>query len=146
MGPLDPLRWLLGGAERAEAEAARHSPVGETRELEAKLGEACVAAHRAAESLEQHVEVIAGLADSLVPLTDSVTRLTDQLNQLMHITAPLAAVERDASRFEHLFGRRRRGQTAPGASPAGQTQDSAGQAEDSAGQTEHPSEPARPQA
>ena len=130
MGPLDPLRWLLGGAERVEADAVRHSPMGETRELEAKLGEAVAAAHRAAESLERHVEVIAGLADSLAPLTDSVTRLTDQINELMHITAPLAAVERDVSRFEHLFGRRRRAQTAVAATPVGDTQE--------------PADPARP--
>ncbi len=123
MGLLDlvtgPLRSLLGEAERAEHEAVSHMPLAETRELEAKLAEAVHATHRAAESLEQHVKVLATLADSLAPLTDSVTRLTDQIGELMRITAPLAAVERDVSRFEHLFGRRRRGEPqAPSEPPA----------------------------
>jgi ABC-type transporter Mla subunit MlaD len=124
MGLLDmltgPARALLGGVERAETDAMRHSPLGETRELEAKLGEAVKAAHRAAESLERHVVVIEGLADSLGPLAQAVTRLTDQINELLRVTAPLAAVERDVSRFEHLFGRRRRGAGAtPQVEPSG---------------------------
>jgi ABC-type transporter Mla subunit MlaD len=97
-----PLRALLGEAEH---DVVTHSPLGETRNLEARLEEAVAAAHRAAESLERHVEVIDALAGSLPPLTESVTRLTDQLNQVLKITAPLAAAERDVSQLEGLLHR-----------------------------------------
>jgi hypothetical protein len=112
MAPLDfltaPLRSLLGVAERAETEVARRSPLNETRELEQKLGEAVAAVHHAADSLERHIAVLETLADSLPPLTQSVTRLTDQLSPLLKIAAPLGEAEREVSRVEHLFGRRRR--------------------------------------
>jgi ABC-type transporter Mla subunit MlaD len=121
MGPLDlltgPLRSLLGEAEHVEQDAVHRSPLGETRELEAKLADAVSATHRAAESLEQHVKVIGALADSLAPLTESVTRLSDQIGELLRVTAPLAAAERGVSRFEHLFGRRHRAETQAPAQP-----------------------------
>jgi hypothetical protein len=112
MAPLDfltaPLRSLLGVAEQAESDVVRHSPVHETHELEQKLGEAVAAVHRSADSLDRHIAVLETLADSLAPLTESVTRLTDQLQPLLRIASPLGAAEREASRVEHLFGRRHR--------------------------------------
>jgi hypothetical protein len=54
------------------------------------------------------VTVLEGLTDALPALTDSVTRLTDQLGQVLKVTAPLAVAEREISRMEQLFGRRRR--------------------------------------
>jgi phage shock protein A len=97
-----PLRSLLGVAEATEAGIERHAP---TAQLEARLDDAVAAVHRAADSMERHVAVVESLADSL-PLTQSVTRLTDQLTELMKITAPVAAAEREVSRIERLFGRR----------------------------------------
>ena len=121
MGPFDlvtaPLRSLLRAAEGAEAEAVQHSPLAGTHELEEHLREAARAAHRAAESLEQHVAVVETLAQSLPPLTESVTRLTDQLNHVLRVTAPIAAAERDVSRMEHLFRRRQRPGEGPGPEP-----------------------------
>jgi hypothetical protein len=112
VGPLDlltrPLRSLLGGAEQVESDVVRHSPLAETRELEVKLAESVAALHRAADSMERHVAVVETLASSLPPLTESVTRLTDQLGELLSLTAPLAAAEREVSRIERLFGGRRR--------------------------------------
>jgi hypothetical protein len=64
--------------------------------------------HRACDSLERHVTVVEGLTDSLPALTESVTRLTDQLSVLLAVTAPVAATERELSRVEQIFGRRRR--------------------------------------
>jgi hypothetical protein len=126
MDPLDlltgPLRSLLGSVGRAENEVAEHSPLGETRELEAQLREAVAAVHRAAESLEAHVEAVEALGTALPPLTESVTRLTDQIAVLLTITAPLAEAERDVSRIEHLFGRRHGAESAAPAPPAGETE------------------------
>jgi ABC-type transporter Mla subunit MlaD len=118
MAPLDflaaPLRSLLGLAQEAEADVARHSPLHETAELEEKLQQTVGAIHRSADSLEQHIAVLERLADSLAPLTESVTRLTDQLAPLLEIARPLGEAERDlvraereASRVGHLFGRHR---------------------------------------
>ena len=108
MGPLDlltrPLRALLGEAEH---EAAAHSPLAHTHEIEEHLGEAIKAMHRAAESVERHVQVIESLGDTLPPLTQSVTQLTDQIGHLLRVTAPLAAAERDVSKVEGMFHRRR---------------------------------------
>lgn len=118
MGPLDlftgPLRSLLGVAERAEEDVQQHVPASS---LEARLEEAVAAVHRTAESLERHamaVEslerhavVVESLADSLPPLTESVTELTGHLDRLMKFAAPVAAAERELSRMERLFGRKR---------------------------------------
>ena len=97
------VRSVLGAPEHVEADLARAVRVGE---LEAKLEEAVAAMHRASESLERHVEVLGALSDSLPPLTASVTRLTDELGRAMDVTAPLAAAEREASRFDRLLRRR----------------------------------------
>jgi hypothetical protein len=117
MAPLDflasPLRSLLGVAEHAESDVSSHAPMHETRELERQLSEAVAAVHRSSDSLERHVAVLETLADSLAPLTESVTRLTDQLSPLLKIAAPLGSAEREVSRVEHFFGRRRRSPQAP---------------------------------
>ena len=111
MGLLDivtgPLRSVLGAAGRAETEVERRSPMYQTREVEERLEDAVSAVHRAADSMERHVVVVDNLASSLPPLTESVTRLTDQISDLLRITAPLAAAERDVSRVERLLHRRR---------------------------------------
>lgn len=126
MGLLDPLagpvRALLGSAGRAEHEVAEHSPLGETRELEAQLRAAVAAVHRAAESLEAHVEVVEALGTALPALTESVTRLTDQIAVLLTVTAPLAQAERDVSRIEHLFRRRHGADPAGPAPPVGEAE------------------------
>jgi chromosome segregation ATPase len=105
--PLDVLRSVLGASERAESDVAHAVPLRETHELEAKLAEAVAAVTRACESLERHAEVLGTLSDALPALTDSVTHLTDELARLLTVTAPLAAAEREASRFQHLLRRRR---------------------------------------
>jgi hypothetical protein len=111
MAPFDfltaPLRSLLGVTESAEAEVERRNPLRETRELEDRLAEAVVAVHRSADSLERQIAVLETLADALPALTESVTRLTDQLTPLLKVAEPLGAAEREASRVEHFFGRRR---------------------------------------
>jgi hypothetical protein len=111
MGAFDlvtgPVRWVLGTSEQAEAEVVQHSPIVETRALERELHDAIEAMHRACDSLERHVTVVEGLTDSLPALTESVTRLTDQLGVLLSVTAPMAGAEREFSRIERLFGRRR---------------------------------------
>jgi hypothetical protein len=111
MGVLDivtgPLRWALGASEQAEREVARHSPVVETAALERELRDAIEAMHRACDSLERHVTVVEGLTDSLPALTQSVTRLTDQLGVLLAAMAPVTAAEKELSRMERFFGRRR---------------------------------------
>ena len=118
--PLDAIgstvRSVLGASERVESDAVRAAPLGDARELAAKLDQAVASVERACESLERHAEVLGVLSerlppltDSLPPLTESVTRLTDQLGRVMEVTAPLAAAEREASRLDRLL--RRRGQT-----------------------------------
>jgi hypothetical protein len=117
MGAFDlftgPLRSLFGAAERAESDVERHTPTREVARIEAKLEEAVAALHTAADSVERHAAVIEALADSLPPLTESVTHLTNQLQDVIRITAPLAATERELSRMERLFGRRRRSSAPP---------------------------------
>jgi len=97
------LRHAIGAAEHVESDVESHTPAS----IESKLDELIAAMHRASDSAERHVEVVEGLAQSLVPLTDSVTKLTDQINLLLTVTAPLAAAERDVSRAEGLFRRHR---------------------------------------
>jgi hypothetical protein len=109
------IRSALGAAEQ---EVVRHSPLRETEALNDQLREAVGAVHRAADSLERHVEVVESLAVSLTPLTESVTRLTEQIGALLTITAPMAAAERDVSRLPRMFGRRR--QTEPAQAEAGE--------------------------
>jgi cell shape-determining protein MreC len=111
LGPLDflvgPLRSLVRVAGQAEREMEHHSPITETRHLEARLEEAVAAVHRAADSMERHVAVVGSLTSSLPALTESVRHLSAQLNELMDLAAPLESAERDVSRLRRLFGRRR---------------------------------------
>lgn len=117
MGAFDflasPLRSLLGGAEHAETEVEQRSPMAQTRELEHRLDDAVLAMHRAADSMNSHVEVVDALANALPPLTESVHRLSDQLVQVLQMTTPLASAERDMSRVEHLFGHRQHEEAPP---------------------------------
>jgi len=110
LGPLDlltaPLRAVLGATEHAEREVVRTSPLFQTRELERELDHAVASIHRAADSMERHVEVLDTLATSLPALTESVNALVGELNGLLRVLAPVATAERDVSRFGHLFGRR----------------------------------------
>jgi len=108
MGPLDlftaPLRSLLGVTEDVERDA--NSLLSQTDELEHQLQEAVTSIHRAAASMEHHVEVVETLAASVPALTDSVNALVKELNGLLAVLAPVAAAEREVSGLGHLFGRR----------------------------------------
>lgn len=108
MGPLDfltaPLRSLLGSTEDMERDA--HTMLSESGELEHQLEEAVASIHRTAESMDRHVAVVETLASSVPALTDSVNALVNELHGLLEALAPVAAVERDASRLGHLFGKR----------------------------------------
>ncbi len=108
-GPLDlftaPLRSLLGVAEQ---DAVRRSPLHEAAELQDRWEEAVSELHRAADSMERHVAVVETLAQSVPALTDSVNALVRELNGLLTVVAPIAGAEREVSRVEHLFGRRKR--------------------------------------
>ncbi len=110
MGPLDlltaPLRAVLGATEHAEREVIRESPLHQTRELERELDHAVASIHRAADSMERHVEVLDTLAAALPALAESVNALVHELNGLLTVLAPVATAERDVSRLSHLFGRR----------------------------------------
>jgi hypothetical protein len=108
-----PLRSLLGLSEQAEREVVQHSPLHETRELEAKLAEAVAAVHRSCDSMERHIAVLETLADSLAPLTASVTRLTDELAPLVQLAAPIGQAGREVGRVEHFFSRHRHHEEAP---------------------------------
>jgi ABC-type transporter Mla subunit MlaD len=95
---------LLAGPVRS---LLRGSPLHEADEVEQELHDAVEAIHRAAESMERHVEVVDSLASSVPALTDSVNALVNELNGLLGVLAPLAAAEREVTRVERLFGRRR---------------------------------------
>jgi ABC-type transporter Mla subunit MlaD len=75
--------------------------------MQQELQEAVTAIHRAADSMERHVEVVETLATSVPALTDSVNALVKELNGLLAVVAPVAGAERDVSRVEHFFHRRR---------------------------------------
>jgi|SRR5579884_651081 len=102
--PLAPLRAALRTAER---DIERTVPVHDIERIQRHVLETAEAIRRATESIESHVAVIETLATSIAPLTESVNRLTAQLAEINTVLKPVAAVERDVSRLEHLFGRRR---------------------------------------
>jgi hypothetical protein len=105
-----PIRSALGFAEH---EAAR--PVAGA---EHEIAQASSAAHRVADSIEHHIEVVEGLAASIGPLTESVSRLTETMAELVTLLAPMGAAEREVEHVERLFGfRRRRRPPAPPAPP-----------------------------
>jgi hypothetical protein len=101
---LAPLRAVLGGAER---ETEHLLPVRDIEEIQARVLSTAESIRRATESIESHIQVVEVLASSIPPLTEAVERLTVQLSELNGVLAPMAGVERDVSRLEHLFGRRR---------------------------------------
>ncbi len=101
-----PIRSALGFAEH---EAARPI-VGAERDI----AEASSAAHRVADSIEQHIQTVEGLAASIGPLTQSVDQLTETMSDLVKLLAPMAAAEHEVEHVERLFGfRRHRKSTAP---------------------------------
>ena len=108
MGPLDlftaPLRSLLGVTEDMERDA--RSLLSESGELERQLEEAVASIHRAAESMEHHVEVVETLATTVPKLADSVSALVEEMHTLNSTLKPVATAERDLSRLGHLFGHR----------------------------------------
>ncbi len=109
MGLLDlaltPLRMLLG---QAEQEAEEVLPVREIEEIQNRVLDTAESIKRATESIESHVLVVESLATSIAPLTEAVADLTRQLAAINEVLAPLAGVERDVTRIEHLLGRRKR--------------------------------------
>jgi hypothetical protein len=107
-----PLRAVLGGAGREVGTDLRDIEHIQTRVLDT-----AESIKRATETIEAHVVVIESLVGAIPPLTQAVVELTRQLAELNQVLAPMAGVERDVSRFEHLFGRRRQ-QSPPDASSA----------------------------
>lgn len=106
-----PLRSVLGVAE--------HEVVTPVARSERNIADAVNAVHRAADSIEHHVEVVEGLATSVGPLTESVNQLTETMAELVKLLSPMAVAERDAERVEHLFSfRRRRKPLSPEPGPA----------------------------
>jgi len=116
------LRSALGVAEHGEAEAVEHSPLSTTAAAERDLDQLAHALHRAAESADRHVELLDRVAASLPALIAQLSELTGgvnamnanatalnrQLEALVTELVPLAGAERDVSRVERLFRRRRR--------------------------------------
>jgi phage-related minor tail protein len=98
-----PLRSALGFAEHAAARPV----VG----AEHEVAEASNAAHRVADSIEQHIQVVEGLAASIGPLTESVNQLTKTMTDLVILLAPMAAAEHEVEQVRRLFGLRRHKQT-----------------------------------
>jgi hypothetical protein len=79
----------------------------ELEPVEERLHDAVAAIHRAADSLDRHVEVLEEVAGTLPALTESVTRLCDQLAGVLALATPVEAVERDIGRIGRIFRRRR---------------------------------------
>lgn len=104
-----PIRSALGFAEHQAARPV----VGAEREI----AEASSAAHRVADSIEQHIQTVESLAASIGPLTQSVDRLTETMTDLVRLLAPMAAAEHDVEQVERLFGFRRRRKPSPPAPP-----------------------------
>jgi methyl-accepting chemotaxis protein len=109
---LAPLRAVIGGAEH---EAEHVLPVRDIEEIQARALDTAESIKRATESIESHVRVVETLATSLEPLaqsigplTEAVAALTHELASINEVLAPLAGAERDLTRVEHLFGRRKR--------------------------------------
>jgi hypothetical protein len=109
-GPFDDLARaalkMIGGAEQ---EVEQHSGI------EQEAHEAVAALHRAADSMEKHVEVLERVAATLPQLTAALVTLTEQLGEVLHLAAPLEAAEREVAGLGHLFRRRRGGSADAGA-------------------------------
>jgi len=126
MSILSPLtgfvRSTLGVAEREGTQAVAHSPLHETVALEEKLEHLAHALQTAAESADRQVATLDGLAQSLPALIEQVSVLTAQvtamndqavglnrrLEEVTTLLAPLDSAERDVSRLQRVFRRRRR--------------------------------------
>lgn len=117
-----PIRMFLGAA-RSLLDEAEHdviSPLEGAIETETHILDAVTAIRRATASIEQHVEVIDTLANSVAPLGDSVNRLTDTMDALVQMMAPMGAAERGVQHVEHFFSRHRHRQPpAPPLPPPG---------------------------
>ncbi len=116
MGLLD----LAFAPLRAAFSSAEHEVVEEVHEVESiqrRVLDVTEVIRDATESIEAHVEMIDMLATSISPLTESVNRLTEQMAELNKVLAPMAGVEREVSRFEHLFHRHRSDAEPPADSP-----------------------------
>jgi hypothetical protein len=85
-------------------EGARKQLTGASA-LEEHLREAAAALHRSADAMEHHVAVLEGLATTLPALADAVTKLSEQLAEVLHLAAPVEAVEREVSGLGHLLHR-----------------------------------------
>ena len=108
------LRSALGVTEHEAAETVEHSPLQATVALEGEVERLAHALSRSAESADRQVEVLGGVARSLPALIEQVTALTAQaeginarLDELMKLLSPVGGAERDVSRVERVFRRRR---------------------------------------
>ena len=104
-----PLRSALGIAE--------HEVVAPVASAEHEIRDAVAAIHRMADTIENHIEVVEGLATSVGPLKDSVNALTETMGELVKLLAPLGEAEQDVEHVEHLFGFRRRRKPVPPPAP-----------------------------
>lgn len=98
-----PLRSVLGIAQQEMERplaGAEHEILHAVRAL-----------HRVAESVEQHVAVIEGLATSIDPLKKSVNDLTATMQELVTLMAPMGkaelGVEHAEQEVKHFLGFRR---------------------------------------
>ncbi len=104
-----PIRSAFGVA-RSVLGAAEHdviAPLEGTLETETHILDAVTAIRHATASIEQHVEVIDTLANSVAPLGASVDRLTDTMHELVALLAPMGTAERGLHNVERFFGRHR---------------------------------------
>ena len=68
--------------------------------------------HRAADSIDHHVEVIEGLATSVEPLKDSVNNLNATMIELVALMAPMASAEHACRTSSMAFTMSSTGRTA----------------------------------
>jgi hypothetical protein len=88
-----PLRSAVGVGERVISKPLE--------EPEQELSVIVDAIHRAADSIDHHVEVIEGLATSVEPLKDSVNNLNATVIELVALMAPMASAEHGMQDAEH---------------------------------------------
>jgi hypothetical protein len=119
MGLLDvalaPLRAVLGSAEQ---EAEHVFPVQDIEAIQERILDTGEAIRNATESIESHVVALESLAKVVPELVTSVEGLTAQLAAITTVLAPVAAVEQDAAKLGHLFGRRHQGDAPPQQQPS----------------------------
>ena len=88
-----PLRFALDVGERVISKPME--------EPEHELSVIVEAIHRAADSIDHHVEVIEGLATSVEPLKDSVNNLNATMIDLVALLAPMASAEHGVQDVQH---------------------------------------------